>query len=203
MLLARGDAVKDVEILVPQYEVAVLRRQVARSRPDWADRAVFAALSRLLPGRLRLYRIVTSGTLMAWHRRLARTWPGRIGPIRMRWHGHRSRPRCVRWWSSWHGRTRAGVGGASRVSCSAWVPGGGETVGRILAAAGLGFAPRQVSPAWRQSLAVQASGILANRPSGWCRDRQQARNLLMNLGKRVSGFRFLIRDRDSKFTMAI
>jgi putative transposase len=58
-LLARSDAVKDTEILVLRHEVAVLRRQVAKPRPDWADRAVLAALARLLPGRLRLRRIVT------------------------------------------------------------------------------------------------------------------------------------------------
>jgi putative transposase len=82
-LLARSDTVKDAEILVLRHEVAILRRQVARPRPDWADRAVLAALARLLPGALRLYRIVTSGTLLALHRRLAkRKWsypsaPGR------------------------------------------------------------------------------------------------------------------------------
>jgi putative transposase len=48
-LLARSRASKDVEILVLRHEVAVLRRQVARPKPDWADRAVIAALARLLP----------------------------------------------------------------------------------------------------------------------------------------------------------
>jgi hypothetical protein len=66
VILARSDVSKDVELLVLRHEVAVLRRQVSGPKPDWAYRAVIAAMTRLLPRCLRLHRIVTPGTLLAW-----------------------------------------------------------------------------------------------------------------------------------------
>jgi putative transposase len=159
-LLARSAQSKDAEILVLCHEVAVLRRQVRRPRPSWADRAVFAALTRLLSPACRLHRIVTPATILRWHRDL----------VKRRWtqpRGHRSGGRCTAPElrrlvlrlaaenSSWgyrriHGEL-AGLG--YQVAAS--------TVWSILKRAGIDPAPRRDGPSWRQFLRVQARGILA------------------------------------------
>jgi putative transposase len=66
VLLGRSQALKDAEILLLRHEVAVLRRRVARPKPDWADRAVLTALARHMPAALRAHRVS----------RRARCWPG-------------------------------------------------------------------------------------------------------------------------------
>ena len=66
VLLARSSASKDAEILVLRHEVAVLRRTNPRPRLGWTDRAVLAALARILPKPPRGRRLVTPGTLLQW-----------------------------------------------------------------------------------------------------------------------------------------
>jgi putative transposase len=213
ILLGRSSASKNAELLVLRHEVAVLRRTHPRPRLDWADRAVLAALIRLLPPRLRMHRLVTPGTVLRWHRRLvARKWtyPHRLATENHSWGYQRIQGEMLKL--------------GHRVSAS--------TIRRVLKALKIPPAPqRRTDTTWRHFLHTQAAtmlatdfsrvdcavtlqrlyclfvmevgsryvnvlGITANPDGPWT--AQQIRNLLMDLGDRAAGF--LVRDRTGQFT---
>ena len=79
-LLTRGDAAKDLELLVLRHQLTALRRQLPRPRLEPADRALLAAISRVLPRSGWSCFFVRPETLLGWHRRLvagAWTYPHR------------------------------------------------------------------------------------------------------------------------------
>jgi putative transposase len=229
--LGRAPDGKDVEIAVLRHQVMVLRRQVRRPRFSSSDRMVLAVLARLLPRERWPVFLVTSGTLLRWHRELvARRWTyppvgGRRGldpeVVEVVLRLARENPR-------W-GYLRI-VGECRRLALVV----SATTVRRILRRHRLGPAPRRGGTSWVRFLRAQAAGTLAvdfctvdtvrlrrlyvlfvvevdrrrvhlagitAHPTGvWV--TQAARNLLMELGDRAAGFRFLVRDRDTKFSAA-
>ena len=208
----------------------MLRRTNPRPQLTWADRAVLAALSRLLPKTLRLCRIVTPATLLRWHRRLvAGRWrqpkpPGRppisdeISALIARLAMENRTWGVVRI----HGELRR-LG--HRVAAS--------TIRRILRSRRIP-PPSSRGDAWRTFLRAQADGLLAvdyfhvdtmalkrlyaafviehrtrrvhllgvtDHPTGaWV--TQLARNLAADLERAGRRFTHLTRDRDAKFTAA-
>ena len=71
----RSDASKELEILVLRHELQILRRKVAGPRFRPADRALLAAMSRMLPRSIWLVFCIRPETLLGWHRRLVkRKW---------------------------------------------------------------------------------------------------------------------------------
>lgn len=228
--LARDGGAKEVEILVLRHQVAVLRRQVHRPDLQPADRVVLAVLSRLLPRPRWSVFFVTPATLLRWHRELvARRWtypharPGRppvdkqVRDLVLRlatenpsW-GHRriqgelvglGYPVAAS--TVWKILNQAGVDPAPRRSGPTWRQFLTAQADAILACDFFTvdtvllkriYVLFFVEIATRQ---VHVVGVTAHPTGSWV--AQQARNLLMDLDQRAAGLRFLLRDRDTKFT---
>ena len=159
VLRTRSDTTKDIEILVLRHQLAVLQRRTPRPRMSWTDRALIAALTRLLPRPRRLGLLVTPATILRWHRQLvARRWttqPVRTGrpaiPAGLRALIVRLATENPTWgYRRIHGEL---------VSLGYQI--GASTVWKILNAAGIDPAPRRAGPTWAQFLRAQAQAILA------------------------------------------
>ncbi|MCP2323424.1 transposase InsO family protein [Hamadaea flava] len=230
VLLTRTTAAKDAEILVLRHEVAILRRRHPRPRLSWSDRAVLAALIRLLPRQLQAWRLVTPATVLAWHRRLvARKWtyPNRGGRPRLSGELADLIARLADENSTWgyvriQGELRKHGHHVSRAA-----------IQRLLRGRRIPPAPQRAQATWRQFLRTQAETVLAcdflhvdcavtlkrvyvffvievasryvhvlgvTTNPDGAWTAQAARNLLMDLGDHADRFGFLVRDRGGQFT---
>src|SRR5438876_421993 len=160
----RSEFAKDLELLVLRHQLAVLGRQERRPLLRPADRALLAALARLLPPRRRHGLVVMPQTLLRWHREL----------VRRKW----AQPRQAAGRPPTDGRVRELVLRFAREN-PRWgyprIPGellklglrvSPSTVRRILLTARSGPAPRRSGPSWQQFLRQQATPSAARRRDG-------------------------------------
>ena len=228
-LRLRSHELKELEIVVLQHELAILRRQTTRPAITAVDRLFLAAASRLLPRARWPSFIVTPATLLRWHRRL----------VAKRW--TYARPRVARpcggRFESWCSGSREKTRGGDINASSAKLKGLGIAVSATsvrtwLRAAGLGPVGTRRGMTWREFIRAHRQSLLAvdfftvetiwlqrlyvlffielgsrrvhlagctpNPNAPWV--TQQARQLTWTLAERPEPLRFLIRDRDQKFT---
>ena len=232
LLLARSDRSKELEILLLRHELSILRRQARRPQLAESDRLVLAALSRLMPRRSWQVFLVTPETLLRWHRRLvARRWtyphrrPGRppvdeeVRQLILRLARENSHWGYVRIVGELRklGVTvsatlvrnvlaRAGVPPAPERAASSW-----RSLLRQHADTILACDLFTVDTVWLRRLYVlffvsigtrRVEYVACTRKPDTAWMTQQARNLLMDLDDRSRRPRFLIHDRDKKFSRA-
>ena len=221
-----------MEIAVLRHQLAVLHRQVVRPRYTPADRTLLAALAKLLPRERWAVFLVTPSTLLRWHRELvARRWTYprtgreqrgldeavvalvvRLARENPRWGYLRIVGECralgVRVSATSVRRIlrRHGLGPAPRRGGPTWsqflrAQAGGLLATDFFTVETVGLTRLYVLFVVEvQSRAVHLVGITAHPTGAWV--AQQARNLLMDLDEQAHRFRYLIRDRDTKFSAA-
>jgi len=219
----------EIENAVLRHQLAVLRRKAGRPRFRRMDRVLIAAGSRMLPRDRWSCLLVTPQTLLRWHRELVRRkWTfrrrGRLGRPPL---DPEIKDLVVRLGRENPGWGCVRIQGELR---ELGIRVGATTIRTIMRRAGIPPAPRRAGPSWSEFLRAQARGILAvdfftvetawlrtlyvlfgievgsrrvhvmgvtgNPDSAWV--TQQARNLAV--GEHLRGIRFVIRDRDSKFS---
>jgi putative transposase len=232
ILFTRSERAKELEILVLRHELQVLRRQIGRPRLRSADRVLLAALGQLVPRKRRRSFLVQPATLLRWHRELVRRrWtyagrrPGRpplasqmrelilrLAAENPSWGYKRIQGELVALGlplsasSVWNVLHRHGIEPAPRRASVSW-----REFLRQQAAAILECDFFTVETLWLRRFyvlffielsrrRVYLAGITATPDGAWV--EQQARNLIMTLAEQAQSHRFLIRDRDSKFTAA-
>jgi len=231
-LCCRSREFRELEIVVLRHELAILRRQVGRPALRPADRAFLAAASRLMPRLRWSSFFVTPETLLRWHRELvARRWtyprerPGRpriggelrelvlrLGRENPRWGYQRIAGELASLGLSISATTvrkvlrEAGLGPAGKRGGPSWrefIRGQAQsmlacdffTVDTVFS--------RRLYVLFFIELAtrrVHLAGATANPNAPWV--AQQARNFAWSLADRPAPPRFLIHDRDSKFSGA-
>jgi transposase InsO family protein len=220
---------KDAEIAVLRHQLMVLRRQVRRPRFTPSDRVVLAVLARLLPRDRWPVFLVTPSTLLRWHRELVAgrwTYPhtgqrSGLGPdvvevvLRLarensRWGYARIVGECrklgvvVSATSVRRILRRRRLGPAPRRGGVSWVQflraqAAGTLAVDFFTVETVGLVRLYVLFVVEvERRRVHLAGITAHPTGDWV--VQAARNLLMDLGERADRFRFLVRDRDAKFT---
>jgi transposase InsO family protein len=228
-LRLRGESAKDVELMVLRHEVIVLRRQVSRPALQPADRMLLAALSRRLPRARWGVFFVTPATVLRWHRELVarrRTFvhrrqgrPSVRGELRelvlrlaaenptcghrriqgeLAGLGYAVAPSTV-----WSILNRAGVDPAPRRSSQTWREFLRAQAATILACDFFTVDTVALQRVYvlfvieLDTRRVHLLGVTKHPTGHWV--TQQARNLLIDLEAHAARFRFLIRDRDTKF----
>ena len=232
LLLARSDGSKELELLALRHELSILRRQARRPQLTGSDRLLLATLSRVIPRRSWHAFFITPETLLRWHRRLvACRWtyshrrPGRP-PIDQA--VHELILRLAEENSHWgyvrivgelrklgimvsatlvrNVLARAGVPPAPTRAASSWRSFLRQQGNTILACDFF-----TVDTVWLRRLYVLFFVSIGTRRVEYvaCTSKpntawmtQQARNLLMDLDDRSQQPRFLIHDRDTKFSRA-